>query len=212
MNKVRKSLAVVLVVILEVLCFKDNLLAATYGNEASSGQYVYTGVSFIGQKGFWVYKNNKNWNLFYSNKKLTPTIYHTKYSGAEQLIFAYSAAQGATKTSSWSVNGSITQSVSAAIKSLFETSISASVGLGYGEAYARSYSFTTNAQVGKTIKDDAPTGYYTRVPGYTFYKMEVRVLNVSDYALLHEFYFDEPYGEAVIYTIYSNDNKTWKTY
>lgn len=208
----KRNLAMLLVVALCVLCLKNDILAATYGNEASSGQYVYTGLNVVGENGFWVYKNNLNWILYYTDKNLTPIIYHRKGTGAEQLIFGYSLTSGATKTSSWSVNSSITQSLSLAIKALFETSINSSIGLGYGEAYARNYSFTTSSEVNKTINSGAATGYYTRVPGYTFYKMEVRVLNVADYALKQKFYFDIPYGKAVVYTIYSNDNKTWKIY
>lgn len=133
-------------------------------------------------------------------------------TGDDTLTFAYSVTQSKTKTSSWSVNGSVSKSLSKNLLDLLEKAISVSVGLGYGESYAREYSYTSSGQVSKVISSSAPTGYYTRVPGYTFYKMEVRVLKASDYTLLNKFYFDEPYGSAVIYTIYSKNNSSWSIY
>ena len=210
--KMKSTLSVILAVVLGVLCFSENVFAKTYGEETKTGQYVYVGYKQFGSSTFWTYKNNNNWRIFYPNMKLTPVIYHTMNKGADTLTFAYSVTKSKTKTSSWSVNGNVSRSLSKNLLDLFEKAISVSVGLGYGEAYAREYSYTYSAQVNKEIKSNAPTGYYTRVPGYTFYKMEVRVLRTSDYTLLNKFYFDEPYGSAVIYTIYSKDNKSWSIY
>lgn len=212
MKKAKKAMAVVLVIVLGVLNFNDNVFGETYGEKTSTGQYVYVGYKQFGSLGYWTYKNNNNWVLFYPSINLTPIVYHEKYTGEDSLCFSYSVTQSRTKTSSWSVNGNVSRTLSMSLLSMFEKAISAAVGLGYGEAYARGYSYTSSGQVNKTIKDEAKTGYYTRVPGYTFYKMEVRVLKVSDYSLVDKFYFDEPYGATVVYTIYSKENKNWSIY
>lgn len=211
-KKMKSTLSVVLVAVLVVLCFSENVFAKTYGEETKTGKYVYVGYKQLGNLTFWTYKNNNNWIAFYPGKKLTPVVHHVVNTGDDTLTFAYSVTQSKTKTSSWSANGNISKSLSENLLDLFEKAISVSVGLGCGESYAREYSYTSSGQVTKVIKNSAPTGYYVRVPGYTFYKMEVRVLRANDYTLLNKFYFDEPYGSAVIYTIYSKSNSNWSIY
>lgn len=55
------------------------------------------------------------------------------------------------------------------------------------------------------------TGYYTRVPGYTFFKMR-DVVTRMDRAVSDRFYFDIPCGGPVLFTIYSEDNSNWIVY
>lgn len=137
MQKMRRMMAVVLILVLGVLCLNDNVFAQTYGNKASSGKYAYVGYRQFGKVGFWTYKNSGNWIAYYPNSKLTPVIRHGQYSGSDALTFSCSVTQSRTKTSSWSANANISKSMSVSAFGIFERAISASIGLGYGESYAR---------------------------------------------------------------------------
>lgn len=185
--------------------------AATYGVQASSGTYKNIGSKSSGDYNHTIAKNSSNWILFYPYKKCTNTAYHIKGHGYDLLSYSQSVSVSTTKTTNWSVNGSISASASGGVGGLFEATVSCTVGMGYGESYAEGITITRMSDVTRQIKDEAPTGYYARVPGYTFYKMRSTVLNTRNYSS-NMFFYDVPYGDPVIYTIYSRYNDTWSLY
>lgn len=208
--KLRKIISVVLLVC-TVFGSALSAEAATYGNAASSGTYTNVGKDVEGNYTHYIYKNSYNWILYYTGKKLTPVTYHVTNHGDDVLAFSTSQTIETVETKSWSVNASITLSVSSSIEGIFEAGIETTSELGYGSEYAWGRSFTSSSGVDKTIKDSAPTGYYTRVPGRTFYKMK-DIAVYTTRSSMDMFYYDMPYGSMVIYTLYSKNNASWSIY
>ena len=185
------------------------VMAATYGTKASSGTYTTVGSENEGLQKHTISKNSSMWLLYYTSKNVTDVVYHVKGHGDDMLEFSRSVSLSLTRTTEWSANFAITQKCSASVLDMFEAGIDISTGLGYGSSYARGATFTAASAVTRTIKDSALTGYYTRVPGYTFYKMKDVVMYLGRY---NTFYFNTPYGSPVLFTIYSKDNANWSIY
>ena len=210
--KKNKILSIMLTFILFIVIFGEivQVSAATYGSAASSGTYTYIGRKTVGKVDYQIYKNSKSWICYYPGKKVTTNIYHVKGHGDDVLAFSTSQTLSKTSTTSWSANASITASGSIDFI-MFSTGVSVGAGLGYGEMYARGYTFSKANTVSKTIKDSANTGYYSRVPGYTFYKMKCCIRKLSS-IVPTIIYYDAPYGDPVLYTIYSPNNSSWSIY
>ena len=139
--------------------------------KATTGTYTHLVGRLVNSNVHQIYKHSSNWILFYLKKNLTDVVYHEKGHGDDTLSYSRSVTLSRTKTTEWSANTSITTNTSVKIAEILEVGVSTTVGAGYGETYAQGKSFTSASEVTKQIKDSAPTGYYTRVPGYTFYKM-----------------------------------------
>ena len=179
--------------------------------KATKGTYTHLVGRLVNSNVHQIYKHSSNWILFYLKKNLTDVVYHEKGHGDDTLSYSRSVTLSRTKTTEWSANTSITTNTSVKIAEILEVGVSTTVGAGYGETYAQGKSFTSASEVTKQIKDSAPTGYYTRVPGYTFYKMQDTVTKIGGSGS-DTLYFDVPYGEPVIFTIYSKDNASWSIY
>lgn len=185
--------------------------AKVYGTKATSGSYNCVANTTNNGYEHHIYKNTKVADKFYTGKRVTMTIKHKKNSGEDVLTFSTSQSASKTKTQSWSTNESISSSLGADID-VFNVSVSTGVSLGYGNSYAKQYSYTRNSVSAKTIKSSATTGYYTRVPGYTYNRMRDLAINPSKGKTI-DIYYRHPYGAPVLYTIYSKDNKSnWKIY
>lgn len=185
--------------------------AATYGVQASSGTYKNVGSETRGNYNHSIAKNSSHWVLLYPNKRCTPTVHHTFGRAPQTLTFSQSVSVSRTKTTNWSANASVSASASGGVGGLFEATVSCTVGMGYGESYAEGITVTQSSGANATIDRDDPTGFYTRVPGYTFYKMRSVVLNTANYSS-NMFFYNVPYGEPAIFTIYSEYNDTWTIY
>lgn len=207
--KLKKAFCIMVIFVLMMSQFVT-VYAETYGTATTTGSYTYRGKIVSGSYTHYIYKNTYNWIVYYPSKKLTAVVYHSKNSGSDTLSYSQSQTESKTKTCNWSTNASITSQLGAS-SGLFTASISASVSYGYGTSSTSGYSYTSSYNVSKTIESSAKTGYYTRVPGYTYYKIKDRIVHNTQNSLDY-IYYNMPYGSSVIYTIYSSNNSSWSIY
>lgn len=186
--------------------------ATTYGTSESTGTYVSVGQEVVDAQRHYISKNTEYFYHLYLNKKVTPVVYHIKGNGDDALAFTVGQSVQRTATTNWTVNGSISIFASYSVPGLFETGIDITVGMGYGEAYSSGRTFTASSTVTKTIKDSASTGYYTRVPGQTYFAMSDMAVHTTR-SSMNMFYYRVPYGDVALYTIYSRYNTPpWSLY
>lgn len=212
MNKRLKKMIIFLAFICIFMEQGEYASAKVYGNKATSGEYKSVSNKTSGAYDHHLYKNSVRGKKFYEKKQLTPIIHHRKNKGDNSLAYSTSQSASKTKTIQWTTNDSVSTEIGADLD-VFKNSVSCSVSAGYGESNARAYSFAKESVVTKTIKSSAPSGYYAMVPGHTYYRMRDLAVNSKNGKIL-DIYFREPYGKAVIYTIYSKTNEkgSWKIY
>lgn len=121
-----------------------------------------------------------------------------------------SQSASATNTYSWTTNSSLTTTYGLDVE-VFKTSISMAAASGCGSSIAAAYNFTTTSSVSKSIPSSAENGYYSMAPGYTYYNVKDYTYNTST-GETNTMYYRMPYGDAVIYTIYSSDNLIYRKY
>lgn len=212
MKKKRIFSLICVMCMLCTLCFGlTSVSAETYGKKATTGTYTYVGSRTMSWYMHQLYKHSADWQMFYPTKNLTDVIYHINNHGDDTLEFSRCIELATTKTVEWSTNSSTGSDMSIGMFDVFQMGVSSSSSYGYGDSYAQGYVFSTASTVTKNIKDEAPTGYYTRVPGYTFYKMQDTVTRIGE-TRNDTIYFDMPYGAPVVFTIYSKNNATWTIY
>ncbi len=212
MNKKMKKAVTLLALSCILLGDREYASAKVYGNKATSGEYKSVSNKTSGGYDHHLYKNTVHGKKYYEKKLLTPVVHHRKNKGANSLAYSTSQSASKTQTIQWTTNETISSEVGTDID-VFKNSVSCSVSAGYGESSARAYSFSKESVVTKTIKSAAPSGYYAMVPGHTYYRMRDLAVNSKNGKIL-DIYFREPYGKAVIYTIYSktNESGSWKIY
>lgn len=195
-----------------ILCMGStvDVSAATYGKKESGGTYkIYKNTTRSGRTHH-IYLNTNQRDKFYKKKTLTPIVKHVKGHGADTLVFSTTQSLTTTKTTSWDTNASISNSIGMDLE-IFQDTVSLSVSNRTGGSTATGRTFSKASGVNKTIKDTAKTGYYTRVPGYTYSAMEDIIVKNSN-GSLNTIYYRMPYGDPIIYTIYSSNNKNWSVY
>lgn len=184
--------------------------ATTYGTASTTGSYEFmTKGTFLGYTHY-ICKNTQGWIAFYPTKKLTAVIYHTKNRGSDDLTFSHSQTESSTQTVSWSTNSTISTNMGTNVF-LFIATIGTATSRGIGESSTSGYEYTQSYQVTKTIESSAKTGYFCRVPGYTYYRMRSLIENNSKNTS-DTIYYVLPYGSSVVYTVYSQDNNRWAIY
>jgi hypothetical protein len=188
----KKAITIIMAVTLLMVNFAS---ATTYGKSVR-GTYVSVGGKLYKSYYYNVYKINKTYDRIYENKKLTPVIKHTKNTGTDSLSF--STTQSLSKQTVVSYNSSLGITVNATVVSITEE-------VGCGSTTTTSISITTSASVNKEIPSSAPTGYYSRALGRTYYEMKVNAQHTNS-QYNDTYYFKMPYGDPVIYTIYSSTN------
>lgn len=203
-----KKLSVVLAILLAVAMGSNVANAATYGTPVS-GTYNIVSNQKSGNYTHHIYKNSSNWCRFYGNKKLVVPTYHTKNSGKLTLSVNYAQSASTTNTVNWSSNQNVTSSMGAN-SYVFSTSVNLTSGIGYGKTKASGYSYKVGFSISQEIPSDAESGYYSAAPGHTYYEM--RDIVIGDNGSSNTIYYMMPYGDSVIYILYSKDNSTYKIY
>lgn len=208
----QKVLAGIMITVLFLASVLD-VSAATYG-KAASGDYQSVGQRTYGTKLHIIYRAYSNGTYtndhIYTGSKLLSPIWHTKGSGALTLTIQTSRSLSKTNTYSWTTNSAITTTYGLDLE-FFKTSIASSVSCGCGASTTAGYSYTVSSGISKTVPSNAADGYYGMAPGYTYYNVKDYVINTSTGAT-DTIYFRMPYGDGVVYVIYSANNSAYTKY
>ena len=187
--------------------------AATYGS-AASGSYNPVQEKVVGTTHHLIYRayNNGTYtnNYIYTGSKLSSPYYHTSGSGGFSMTIQTSQTAQKTQTYSWTTNSSLTSTYGLDLE-VFKTSISMTAACGCGSSTTAGYSFTTSSSITKSVPSSAKTGYYSMAPGYTYYNVKDYTYNTSTGAT-NTMYYRMPYGDAVVYSIYSSNNSGYSKY
>ena len=209
----KRKIALLAMIIVMLFSNITCIYAKDYGVKAS-GDYQMAGQRTQGSYTHIIYRAFKDGtfanDFIETDKKLISPVSHTKGSGSLTLTIKISRSASATQTYSWSINKNITSSYGMDLE-FFKTSIAYATTCGCGMSSTAGYNFTVGMDISKTISSNAPSAYYSMAPGYTYYNVKDYVINTTTGAT-DTIYFRMPYGDAVIYTIYSYNNLTYFKY
>lgn len=181
---------------LVIMLFGCSVASATDYGTPGGGVYSYVGGVPTSTRYYKVYRDSTARDRIYENKKLTLVIKHNKNTGSDQLTF--SKSQSLSYESVVNYNTSFGITVTAPI-------VSATVNAGCGTSNVAGRTVNVASEVTKTIPSDANTGYYARALGRTYNNIKV-VSQENNSRYYDTYYYEMPYGDPVVYTIYSPSN------